>query len=153
MIDAGAFRELLVGYGPTKVRQMIAERRFNEEKTRIAQEWLDQAESTPQATRAWHGERPSSRYRPTAGDLAYRNAFVNDPDLNPFEEAMLLQGISPAYLSALAHDNSGPRSAGFKAMIDAEVTRRGSGVAKRANIIAICSLTVAIAAAIISVFK
>ncbi|MDX8359078.1 hypothetical protein [Sphingopyxis terrae] len=67
-------------------------------------------------------------YTPSAADMAFRNYKGN-----PFDEARLMQDISDEYLSVLAHDNSAPTSAGYKAMIDAEIARRGTLQAKRAN--------------------
>lgn len=89
------------------------------------------------------------RYTPTAGDLEYRNA--SQGDLDPFEEAALLRYVSHEYLAVLAHDNTGERSVGFKAMIDAELARRGSDIARRANRIALGALFVAIAALTVSI--
>jgi hypothetical protein len=83
-------------------------------------------------------------YRPSTGDLAYRDAAKGD--LDPFNEARLLRKVSHEYLSALIHDNSGPRSTGFKAMLDAEIARRGSLIARRANWIAFSALATSIVA-------
>lgn len=93
----------------------------------------------------------NARYKPTKGDLAFRDANEAAAGPNPFEEAILLRNVSDAYLSVLISDNAGPTSAGYKALLDAEMTRRGGQVARRANMIALGSLVVAIAAAVISV--
>lgn len=84
-------------------------------------------------------------YRPTKHDLAYRNATEGD-DIDPFDEAMYLRKISHEYLSVLAHDNVGPASTSFKAMIDAELGRRGSLIARRANWIALSAVAISIVA-------
>lgn len=81
-------------------------------------------------------------YKPTSGDLEYRNA-VRDEELPLFDEARLLRGVSHEYLAVLAHDNSAPECAGYKAMLDAEISRRGFAVARRANQIAITSAVIA----------
>ncbi len=91
-------------------------------------------------------------YQPTTGDLTYRNAFTANPQLNPFEEARLLKGVSHEYLSALLADNTSERSAGFKAQLEAELARRGTILTQRANRIATASLIVSIAAALVAVF-
>ncbi len=87
-----------------------------------------------------------SDWTPTDADMAYRN-FAGD-DL--FEEARLMQSISPEYLSVLAHDNAGPKSAGMKAMIDAEFARRGTLEAQRANKTARWSFAISILACVIA---
>lgn len=63
-----------------------------------------------------------------------------DGDRNPFEESILLQDISQAYLSAMLSSNSGPTSTSIKALLDAEMTRRGGLAARQANRIASWSL-------------
>lgn len=80
-----------------------------------------------------------------------------DGDRNPFEESILLQDISHAYLAALLSSNSGPTSTSIRALLDAEMARRGGLVAHRANMIASwslgisgVSLIVAIVAAVIA---
>ena len=151
MIDGPAFQERLAGYGEQQVRQKLAAGHFGEAKKSLVEDWLRQQEAVPVATRVWRGTDPVALYQPSAGDLAYRNAFAADPDLNPFEEAVLLQDISDAYLSVLVSENIGERSAGYRAMLDAELVRRGSAIAHRANRIAWISLAVAIASVIISV--
>ncbi|MDQ0839401.1 hypothetical protein [Sphingomonas faeni] len=97
------------------------------------------------------------RYMPTKGDRAYRDFMFADGDRNPFEESILLQDISHAYLAAMLSSNSGPTSMSIKALLDAEMTRRGGLVAHRANLIASLSLgisgvslIVAIVAAVIA---
>lgn len=81
-------------------------------------------------------------YKPTVGDLAFRDAALGGGDLNPFDKAELLRGVSDTYLVVLASDNAGPTSAGTKVFFDAEITRRGSLVARRANTIATWALAV-----------
>ncbi|MBB4839200.1 hypothetical protein HNP52_002269 [Sphingomonas kyeonggiensis] len=76
-------------------------------------------------------------YKPTKGDIRWRDA--SNAKTNPFQEARLLQSVSHEYLSVMLHDNSGPTSTGFKSMLDAEVSRRGSALARRANLIAMAS--------------
>lgn len=88
---------------------------------------------------------PDGQYHPTRADLEYRNA---NSAKNLFDQAKLLRNISHEYLAVLAHDNSGANSAGTKAMIDAEISRRGFAAARRANQISILSLVVALAALI-----
>lgn len=61
-----------------------------------------------------------------------------------------MQSISDEYLAVLAHDNSGPNSAGYKAMIAAEISRRGTREARRANLIARWSLSLALLACLIA---
>lgn len=92
-----------------------------------------------------------TRYTPTLGDLAYRDAVFGDADLNPFDEAVLLQGISHTYLAVMLSDNAGPTSAGTTAMLDAELSRRGGELARRANRIAVVSFAVAIGSLLVSI--
>lgn len=146
--DAAAFRETLNAFGEERVREMLAEGRYGEEKRAIVEHWLASQATVPIAERPWRGFDPAANYQPTAGDLTYRNAIASNQDINPFEEAFLLKGISHEYLSALLSDNSSPRSASFRAQLDAEVARRGSGLAVRANRIAMASLVVAVLALI-----
>lgn len=146
--DAAAFRESLIAFGEGRVREMLAEGRYGEEKRTIVEHWLESQATVPIAERPWQGFDPAAKYQPTAGDLAYRNAIASNKDINPFEEAFFLRGISHEYLSALLSDNSGSRSAGYRAQLDAEVARRGSGLAVRANRIAMASLIIAVLALI-----
>jgi len=150
MFDAESFQIRLSGYGVEKVRLKLAAGEFGEEKRGIVENWLEQQEAIPVASRPWRGVDPVALYQPSAGDLKYRDAWKSD-QLNPFEEAVLLQGVSHAYLSVLVSENSGERSAGFKAMLDAEVIRRGQHLAQRANRIAITALCVAVLAVVISI--
>jgi len=92
----------------------------------------------------------AKEYKPTKGDLRFRDSYKQK--LNAFEKARLLRNVSHEYLSALAHDNSGVAGGGFKAMIDAEAMRRGSVVAKRANLISMLALAVAMISVAVSVF-
>lgn len=152
MIDGAAFRERLAGYGPQKVREMIAEGRFGEDKAPIAADWLRTQEEQPLIVRRWRGEDPSAGYQPTTGDLRYRDAVKANPNLDPFEEAVLLRDLTHEYLSALLSDNTSDRSAGFRAQLEAELSRRGGALAVRANRIALGSLAVAVLALIVSLF-
>lgn len=90
----------------------------------------------------------TSKYVPTAADLAFRDADGDGVD--DFTLAQRMQSISDEYLSVLAHDNSGPTSAGFKAMIDAEIMRRATKEAKQANKVARWSFGFAVVACIIA---
>ena len=90
-------------------------------------------------------------YQPTEADMAFQQYAGDDP----FEEAHLMQSISDEYLSVLACDNSGERSAGFRAMIEVEIARRGTLEAKHANRLAKRSFALAAAAlfvAVVSIF-
>lgn len=91
------------------------------------------------------------RYKPTAGDRAYRDAIYAKEELNPFEESILLHDVSDTYLAVLISANAGPTSAGTKALYDAEIARRGSLVAKRANRIAGWSLAVAALSLVVAI--
>lgn len=91
-------------------------------------------------------------YTPSAGDLAYSKASKRSEGINPFEEAMLLRKVSDTYLSVLISDNTSSRSVGFRAMIEAELTRRAGATARQANAIAIFAAGAALASAIIAVF-
>ncbi len=95
---------------------------------------------------------PRRSYEPSVGDLRYRNAVINHPDLDPFEEAVLLREISDEYLSVLAHDNTGDKCAGFAAMITTEQNRRSRTIAHRANRIALVALAVSIGSLMIALF-
>jgi hypothetical protein len=151
VLDAEAFRERLVAYGASRVREMIAEGRFGEEKVAVAKQWLQAQDEQPQAIRRWRGKDPAAGYQPTAGDLRYRNAVLGDAERNPFDEARLLRDISHEYLSALLSDNTGERSKGFRVQLEAELARRSGALAIRANRIALASLLTAIIALIVSI--
>lgn len=69
---------------------------------------------------------------------------------DPFEMARMLKSISHEYLAVLARDNAGPNSAGMKAMIDAEISRRGFAAAAHANRISIGSLVIALISLVIA---
>ena len=88
-------------------------------------------------------------YSPSEADMEYRMSKATD---NPFDRAKLLRSISHEYLAVLAHDNSGPNSAAMKAMIDAEISRRGFASARNANRIAIGSAIIALASLIVAIF-
>jgi len=90
-----------------------------------------------------------ARYQPTAADMEFRNSKDTD---NPFDRANLMRSISHEYLAVLAHDNAGPNSAATKAMVDAEIARRGFAAARQANLIAIGSLIVAAVSLVIAIF-
>lgn len=152
MIDADAYREKLIAYGEDKVRRMVAEGRIANQNASVARAWLEEQEGLPVKTRPSPERGLSSLYEPTEGDLRYRDAFTTDPDIDPFHEAMLLEGISSTYLGVLVSDNCGERSAGFKAMLDNEIARRSSLTASRANRIALGSLAVSVIAIGISIF-
>lgn len=96
----------------------------------------------------------NERYQTTVGDLDYRNAALNEgrEGLHPFEEARLLRYVSHEYLATLAHDNTGERSAPMKALIDAEIARRGSDLTRRANRIAMAALAISVVAVIVAIF-
>lgn len=153
MIDPGAFLISLDRYGEETVREKLAAGHFGDGKVLLVEEWLRRKNAVPKATRPWIGTDPLSKYQPTKGDLAYRSAYVVDLEMNPFEEAHLLQGISDTYLGVLASENTDAQSSGFKAMLDAEVNRRGSAIAKRANRIAWCSILIAVGSLIVSLFQ
>jgi len=95
----------------------------------------------------WFARKPTS-YQPTAADMEFRNSKDTD---NPFERAHLMRSISHEYLAVLAHDNAGANSAATKAMIDAEISRRGFASARHANRIAIGSLIVACVFLLVSI--
>lgn len=95
-------------------------------------------------------DRVSEAYCPSKADLEYRN-FVDAK--NPFARAKLLRHVSHEYLAVLAQDNTSPNSAGMKAMIDAELSRRGFASARLANKIAFASAAIALLSLFISVFK
>lgn len=152
MIDAESFYRQLDLYGEDEVRMMLAGNRFGEEKQPLVQEWLRRQAEAPVAVRSHRISHPGSTYQATKGDLEYRNAVMTNDRPNPFDEAVLLTRVSDAYLSVLAHDNSGERSRGFKAMIDAEATRRGSAIARRAYKISRWSLAIAAAALLVSLW-
>lgn len=90
------------------------------------------------------------RYQPTVADMEFRNSKDTE---NPFDRAHLMRSISHEYLAVLAHDNAGPNSAATKAMVDAEISRRGFAAARHANRIAIASLVLAGISLVISIFK
>lgn len=90
-------------------------------------------------------------YKPTKGDIAYRDA--TEDDIDPFSEAKLLRKISHEYLAVLAHDNTTPDSAGYRALIDAEITRRGTLIARRANWIALTALCISVAVPLFQYIK
>src|SRR4051794_25395547 len=94
------------------------------------------------------GDPLDDRYQPTPADMEFRNSKDTD---NPFDRAHLMRSISHEYLSVLAHDNAGPNSAATKAMVDAEIARRGFAAARQANRIAIGSLVVAGISLLISI--
>ena len=87
----------------------------------------------------------STYYKPSVGDLRFRNAVLNSKP-NPFDEAFLLRKVSDTYLSVLISDNSGERSAGYRALLEAELTRRGLVAAARANVISGMALAVSVLA-------
>lgn len=153
MIDAGAFLISLDRYGEETVREKLAAGHFSAGKVPLVEEWLRRESGRAKAWRPWRGADPLSKYQPSKGDLAYRDACNADSEMDPFEEAHLLQGISDTYLSVLASDNTGAQSAGFKAMLDAEANRRGSAIAKRANRIAWWSIVIAACSLIVSLFQ
>jgi hypothetical protein len=153
MVDREAFIASLDGQDEIEVRTKLAMGNYGEAKKPLVEEWLRRRRDAPKAIRRWRDDEPVSAYRPTAGDMAYRQAFMANPEINPFDEAVALSGVSDAYLSVLAHDNAGESSAAFRAMIDAEVTRRGSALSKRANLIAWISLAIAVVSAVISIVK
>lgn len=87
-----------------------------------------------------------TEWAPSDADMAFKQYAGSDL----FEIARLMQSISVEYLSVLAHDNSAPTDAGFKAMVDAEVARRGTLEAQRANKTARWSFAIAILACVIA---
>ena len=93
----------------------------------------------------------TARYTPSAGDLAYRNAIFADSELNLFEEAMLLQRVSHAYLAVILSGHTGAKAAGTKAMLEAELARRGTEASRKANRIARWSMLIAAGSLSVSV--
>lgn len=89
-------------------------------------------------------------YSPTTADMEFRNSTATN---NPFDRAKLLRQVSHEYLAVLAHDNAGPKSAAMRAMIDAEVSRRGFAAARTANRIACASLLLALVSLGVSLRK
>lgn len=88
-------------------------------------------------------------YKPTKGDLAYRDAVRGD--INPFDEAKLLRKVSHEYLAVLAHDNASARSHGMTSLVAAERQRRDGDVARRATWAAIVSAAFAGMAFVVSI--
>lgn len=145
------FRSRLEQAGPAQVRINLEAGHYNAHKAAIAREWLRQIEIAPTVSkRESVNERPS-RYKPSKGDMAFMEAQRSVPGPNLFEDAELLRNVSDTYLSVLIADNAGPTSASYKALLDAEMTRRGGLAARRANHIAIASLMTALASVFISV--
>lgn len=149
--DAPELLARLERSGVSQVRVDLENGIFQGSKVARVREWLRERESAPTTARRQPGTNAAGKYKPTRGDLAFSAAHAGAAEPNPFEEAILLRNLSDAYLSVLISDNAGPTSAGYKALLDAEMTRRGALVARRANLIALGSLVVAIAAAVISV--
>lgn len=145
MVDFISLRAELAFDGAAVVRHKLAEGRYGEAKVPVVREWLreqDQLEEQQQVRR--NREQPlSGLYRPTAADLAYSQAVNGPEELNPFDEAIYLQTISDAYLSVLAADHAGERSADFQAMIQVELVRRGNAEGKQANKLARLALWIA----------
>lgn len=90
-----------------------------------------------------------AQYKPSKADIRWRDAIRDGVD--GFEKARLLRDVSHEHLAVMLHANSGPTSAGFRAMLEAEQARRGSMVARRANWIAAASLAVSLLALVIAV--
>lgn len=88
-------------------------------------------------------------YVATQADGAFQDALCDDSD--DFTLALLMQSVSDAHLAVLAHDHTDPKSAAFKAMIDAEIARRGTNEARRANKMAKLSLVIALVALIVAI--
>lgn len=148
MIDFAPLRRKLEDYGVATVREMLSAGRFQPDKRSYIEAWLEMKAAEPTTVRPT--PRHGKRYTPSGGDLAYRDAAKGE--LSPFDEARLLRRVSHEYLAVLASDNTGPSSAGFKAMVDAELARRGSAIAMRANWIAAGALVVSMAALAVSLF-
>ena len=89
-------------------------------------------------------------YQPSSADMEYRDSAATS---NPFDQAKLLRAISHEYLAVLAQSNAGPNSAGMKAMIDVEISRRGFAAARSANRIALASVALALASLVISILS
>lgn len=62
------------------------------------------------------------RYRPTKGDLAFRDSG----DLDPINLARVLRRVSDDYLSAMIADNQKPGSSGFRSQLEFELARRSA---------------------------
>ncbi|WEJ98389.1 MAG: hypothetical protein P0Y59_15730 [Candidatus Sphingomonas phytovorans] len=86
-------------------------------------------------------------YKPTAGDIAFRDAAKRAGGLNPFEKTEMLRNVSDTYLVVLASDNATTS----KVLFDAELARRGSLIARRANTISIMALGVSVASLVAAV--
>lgn len=87
-------------------------------------------------------------YKPSKGDLAYSNA---GDDISPFDEAILLRGVSDEYLAVLVQDNQAEGSGGFRALIEFELQRRAAVRTRDANFIALGGMAVAAISVIASV--
>lgn len=151
MSDDAEFRARLEETGPEQVRiNLESGRHYNDRKAPIARLWLREHDAMPVAQRRQPDIVSHAHYRPTKGDLAYQQAENAEADLDPFEEAILLRKVSAAFLSVSISENTGPTCAPYRAMLDAEMARRGSMVAKRANQISIASFVIALASLVIS---
>lgn len=88
-------------------------------------------------------------FKPSKGDLRFQEADRKNG--NDFDTARLLRDVSHEYIAVMLSSNAGPTSAGFRALLEAELSRRSSRIAHRANWIAAASLAISVLAVVIAV--